>query len=51
MRRMAAVVLATAATFAGCDYPRDPENTLDHVEGGVLRAGVIESPPWVDLSG
>jgi polar amino acid transport system substrate-binding protein len=37
--------------IGGCQYPRDPEGTLDRVSGGTLRAGVIEDPPWVDLSG
>jgi polar amino acid transport system substrate-binding protein len=48
---LAVAVLALAAGLASCQYPRDPEDTLDHVEGGTLRAGVIDNPPWVDLSG
>jgi polar amino acid transport system substrate-binding protein len=54
----AAVRLAAAATvaiiavgIAACDFPRDPEGTLDHVQGGTMRVGVTDHPPWVDLSG
>jgi polar amino acid transport system substrate-binding protein len=46
-----ALVLAALIAFGGCQYPRDPEGTLDRVEGGTMRVGVIEDPPWVDLSG
>lgn len=37
--------------LAACQYPRDPEDTLDYVQGDTLRVGVIDDPPWVDLSG
>lgn len=33
---------------AGCaGLPRDPEGTLRRVEGGRLRVGLVENPPWV----
>ena len=35
-----------AAAGAGCQYPQDVEGTLDRVEGGTLRVGVIDDPPW-----
>jgi polar amino acid transport system substrate-binding protein len=36
----------------GCQYPRDVEGTLDRVrDGGALRAGVTEHPPYVTLAG
>lgn len=38
------------AGVAGCEYPRDPEGTLNRVEGGALRVGVIDDEPWVKLS-
>jgi polar amino acid transport system substrate-binding protein len=41
-------VVATVA-LAGCEYPRDPEETLDRVEGGTMYVGVIEEEPWVKL--
>src|SRR5687767_6054831 len=46
----AALVVATVS-FAACQYPRDPENTLEHVEGGTMRVGVVDDPPWVRLGG
>jgi polar amino acid transport system substrate-binding protein len=48
---VAAAVAIIAVGIAACDYPRDPEDTLDHVQGGTMRVGVIDDPPWVDLSG
>lgn len=43
--------VSIALAVAACQYPRDVEGTLDRVEGGTLRVGVIEDPPWVDLAG
>ena len=41
-------LLGCAALLAsGCHYPRDPEGTLQRVRGGVVRVGVVSSPPWV----
>jgi polar amino acid transport system substrate-binding protein len=34
-------------TLDGCQYPRDPEGTLDRVSGGVMHVGISESDPWV----
>jgi polar amino acid transport system substrate-binding protein len=45
------VVLLAAIAAAGCQYPRDPDGTLNRVEGGVLRVGVTEADPWVVLDG
>jgi polar amino acid transport system substrate-binding protein len=42
------VVLACLALCA-CQYPRDPEGTLDRVRGGTLRVGISPSDPWVTL--
>jgi polar amino acid transport system substrate-binding protein len=41
-----ALLLALAS---GCQYPRDPEETLDRVSGGTMYVGVIDDPPWVVL--
>jgi polar amino acid transport system substrate-binding protein len=41
--------VALLVTAGACDFPRDPEGTLDRVRGGVLRAGVTASPPWTLL--
>jgi polar amino acid transport system substrate-binding protein len=43
------VVATVCALLAGCEYPRDPEGTLDRVRGGVVRVGVAEVDPWVTL--
>ena len=48
---MAGFALALVSLAAGCQFPRDPEGTLDRVEGGTLRVGVVEDPPWVELGG
>ena len=42
-----AALLATALLLPGCDYPRDPDGTLEKVRGGVLQVGVVSAPPWV----
>ena len=40
--------LAVACLLAGCDpYPKDPQDTLQRVRGGVMRVGVTELAPWV----
>ena len=54
MRRGVRAVGATAVatlvlTGCGTQVPADPEGTLDRVEGGVLRVGVTENAPWVEL--
>ena len=43
LHRIAAAALLTAAA---CGLPLDPEGTLERVEGGTLRVGVIPSAPW-----
>jgi polar amino acid transport system substrate-binding protein len=45
------VLLLAAIAVAGCQYPRDPDGTLNRVEGGVMRVGVTEADPWVLLDG
>ena len=47
MRAVAAVALLLAA---GCQWPRDAEDTLDRVRGGVVRVGVVEDPPWTEVA-
>lgn len=50
MLRFALVVVALVAlAHAGCRFPADPEGSLDRVEGGTMRVGVIDNPPWVIL--
>ena len=47
MTKKLAIVLAL--TLAACGVPRDPEGTLARVSDGVMRVGVTEAPPWVEL--
>ncbi|GAB3339638.1 ABC transporter substrate-binding protein [Marilutibacter aestuarii] len=42
--------LALAGLCACNAYPRDPEQTLARVQGGVLHAGVVHDPPFVVLA-
>ncbi|HEY8465587.1 MAG TPA: transporter substrate-binding domain-containing protein [Solirubrobacterales bacterium] len=44
-----ALACLAAAGAVGCDFPADPEGTLDRVRGGTLRVGVVENEPWVVL--
>lgn len=44
-------LLACACLLAACDAPRDPERTLEHLRGGTLRAGAVESPLHLTRSG
>jgi polar amino acid transport system substrate-binding protein len=39
------------ALCSGCEFPQDPEGTLDRVRGGVMRVGVTPAEPWVTLDG
>src|SRR5918993_2501599 len=49
--RRVLIVLIAALALAGCEYPRDPDGTLDRVEGGTLRVGFVVNEPWVQLPG
>jgi polar amino acid transport system substrate-binding protein len=51
MKKLALLAaLATALVPAGCQYPRDPDGTLDRVEGGTMRVGVSAHEPWTRVS-
>jgi polar amino acid transport system substrate-binding protein len=47
VRRLVVTVLA--ALVAACGLPRDPEGTLDRVQGGRMRVGIAERSPWTIL--
>lgn len=51
MRTLALGILLAALPGAGCQYPRDPDGTLNRVEGGVMRIGVTAADPWVLVAG
>lgn len=46
-RALLPLVVAGVGILACGEVPRDPESTLDHARGGVLRVGASEAPPWV----
>jgi polar amino acid transport system substrate-binding protein len=46
----ACLIAILGLTTVGCQFPRDPEGTLERVRGDTLRVGVLADPPWVDLS-
>lgn len=39
-----------AITLSACGIPKDPEGTLEKVSGAVLRVGVTDAPPWVEVT-
>jgi len=45
----ATAVAMLVLTGCGVQVPADPEGTLERVEGGVMRVGVTENAPWVEL--
>ena len=52
VRAIVASLLCAAVVTAGCQYPRDPDGTLERVsDGGVMRVGVAEADPWVVMDG
>lgn len=53
LRSLLAFACASSILFASpaCDIPRDPDDTLDRVRGGVLRVGVIDNEPWTKRAG
>jgi polar amino acid transport system substrate-binding protein len=51
VRTLAVLALIAVTAAAGCQYPRDPDGTLNRVEGGVMRVGVAEADPWVVIDG
>jgi polar amino acid transport system substrate-binding protein len=49
MRRFVPLALVVFL-LCGCEFPRDPEGTLDRVRGGVMRVGVSPAEPFVQLT-
>jgi polar amino acid transport system substrate-binding protein len=47
LRRSIVIVASCLLTVACASLPRDPEGTLRRVQGGRLRVGLVEHPPWV----
>lgn len=44
------VAVAASAFLTGCSggFPADPHGTLERAQGGTLRVGVADNPPWTD---
>jgi polar amino acid transport system substrate-binding protein len=34
---------------AGCAFPRDPRGTLERVQNGTMRVGIVENDPWARM--
>jgi polar amino acid transport system substrate-binding protein len=49
MARLLALALATAL-LCGCEFPRDPDGTLERVRGGEMRVGITPAEPFVRLN-
>lgn len=49
LRAGAVALLVFLLTACGVQIPTDPHGTLERVRGGVLRVGVTENKPWVEL--
>src|SRR5687768_16386141 len=48
---MAKRLVALLMLLASCGLPRDPEATLDRVQGGFMRVGIADSAPWTVAHG
>lgn len=40
-----------AVLLLACGIPQDPEGTLERVQGGRMRVGITERPPWATVEG
>ena len=49
--RAATLLLALALATACSGLPKDPEGTLERVEGGTMRIGITDSEPWALFDG
>jgi polar amino acid transport system substrate-binding protein len=47
LRRLVVIVVSCLLALSCAGLPRDPEGTLRRVQGGRLRVGLVEHPPWV----
>jgi polar amino acid transport system substrate-binding protein len=46
-----AAVLVGAVVLAACQFPRDPDGTLNRAVGGTIRVGVGQRMPWAGWQG
>jgi polar amino acid transport system substrate-binding protein len=45
------VFVLVVLVSAGCDIPHDPRGTLDRVQNGTMRVGVVDHDPWSRVEG
>jgi polar amino acid transport system substrate-binding protein len=45
------VLALVVLVAAGCGFPRDPRGTLDRVQNGTMRVGVVDHDPWTRIEG
>ena len=45
------VVIAGGVALSACQFPRDPDGTLDRASGGTIRVGVGQRMPWAGWDG
>jgi polar amino acid transport system substrate-binding protein len=44
-----AVFVLLVLVAASCDFPRDPRGTLEGVQNGTMRVGIVENDPWTRM--
>jgi polar amino acid transport system substrate-binding protein len=44
-----AVFVLVVLVAAGCAFPRDPRGTLERVQNGTMRVGIVENDPWTRM--
>ena len=50
-KRTLVVAFVVAASLSACQFPRDPDGTLDRAAGGTIRVGVGQRMPWAGWDG
>jgi polar amino acid transport system substrate-binding protein len=43
------VFVLVVLVAAGCAFPRDPRGTLERVQNGTMRVGIVENDPWARM--
>jgi polar amino acid transport system substrate-binding protein len=43
------VFMLVVLVGAGCAFPRDPRGTLERVQNGTMRVGIVENDPWTHM--
>jgi polar amino acid transport system substrate-binding protein len=49
-RNLCLFLLALSALVsASCNFPRDPRGTLEGVQNGTMRVGIVDNDPWTQM--